>query len=199
MPSAVLAAATPGALAHRRPLHQTNRGQRGLRGALLTADPEDGCAPMGRFSPHPTVLRGWLSRPRGSGRVVQSAALGPLVPAATVRRYQPPWCRRLAHVSTALGSLARGDATGCVRLAPVAVHGVVGITGPYTHPRISAESDTQAMGCPSAAPASRQAGLGPSRPSATTSWNGRPPASRRTRNRATAHGGSGCKPSSEGP
>jgi hypothetical protein len=198
MPRAVFAASHHGSLAHRTPLHQTNRGTRALRGALLMSYHEAGCAPQARWMRSQTARSGRPSRHRVPGRLVHAYTIGPWVPSDTVRRDQHVSCRVVAMASPVGGAPSFGATGRAVRAAPVSRSCVAGSTGPWRPQRVADGSATRDVSPRQASTASRTAGRWPERQSAPMDLQGQRRSWARAGPRAPATGGLVCKTSSGG-
>jgi hypothetical protein len=191
LPRAVCVASPPGALAPRMPLHHPHRRHGGRAGAFLLSDAAGGLPPSVRVRTRPTVRSASPSLPRGTRVRAHADALGPGVPAETVRRYPAAPGRRSAQAVTGRGAGVVEATRRVDRPAPVSVEaGAVG-GGRWSPHRVSAGMDPKAVTPTPASRAARQAGRWPERPAATIDVQGRRPARRMACHRSPAHGGVG--------
>src|SRR4029434_9739564 len=101
--------------------------------------------------------------------------MGPLVPSATVRRYQNVAGSAWANAATVLGGVSV-TAPRLVRCFPLEVDVCVVVASGWSHPRVSAGVATNATVPTHASQAAQKSGLLTQSTSATIYLNGKPPA-----------------------
>src|SRR5712691_9534851 len=110
MPRSVFVSSKHCSIAHRMPLHHTNRRNGGLAGALLMSYAYVGLAPSVRLITSQTVRSGSPSLHSVTRVRANAYAIGPLVPSETVRRYHTEDGKLSANAVTVNG-VCVGEAT----------------------------------------------------------------------------------------
>jgi hypothetical protein len=148
-------------MAHRMPLHHTNRRNGVLSGALLMEEAYVGLAPRVRLRTSHPVRWGSPSWHNVTRLRANSYAIGPVVPSETLRRYQHEDARLCAQAATVSGVCVSGGHTRLARTAPVSVEVFSVVRGRWSHQRGAAGTATNAVPPTQASTASRKAGLWP--------------------------------------
>jgi len=161
MPRAGFVSSQPCSMAHHIPLHHTNRRTGVLSGAWLLSEASGGLAPSVRLLPSHPVRSGSPSLPSVTRLRAHADAIGPLVPSATVRRYQREGRRRCATASTVSAGSANGASTPLGRPWPLDVEVLSKVAGRWSPPRVSAGRDTKEGTPTQASSAARPSGLWP--------------------------------------
>src|SRR5712691_4370844 len=145
MPSAVFVSSQHCSIAHRMPLRHTHRRNGGLAGALLMSDAYVGLAPSVRLITSQTVRSGSPALHSVTRVRANAYALGPWVPAETVRRYHAADGRLSANAVTVSGVCVGEATTRLTRTSPLEVEVCSVVGGRWSQQRVSAGTDTNAV------------------------------------------------------
>src|SRR6266705_6123687 len=159
MPRAGFVSSTHCSMAHRMPLHHTNRRNGVLSGALLREEEYVGLEPRVRLSTRHPVRLGSPSLLSVTRVRANASAIGPWVPSETIRRYQHEDARLCAKAATVSGVCVSGGHTRLARTAPLYVEVFSVVRGRRSHQRVSAGTATNEVTPTQASTAFRKSGL----------------------------------------